>query len=115
MKKRYDPKYINVPNICFSLTDKTDTREEEYSQQRIERGFDESEGWAFDCTVARFVLPRLKEFKCMYDEEKVDAMIEAFELIDRDNGSHCLWTSEEEARVIEGLRLFSDNLLGLGW
>lgn len=59
MKK--DPKYLGIPNIQFSLTDKTDEREEKFSQQRIERGFDDSETWSLDCTITKFILPRLKD------------------------------------------------------
>jgi hypothetical protein len=34
-----DVKYSKVPNICFSLTDKTDIREPDYVKQRQLRGF----------------------------------------------------------------------------
>ena len=44
--KTTDPKYLGVPNICFSLTSPTDDREAEYSIQRKERGFDSSETWS---------------------------------------------------------------------
>ena len=41
-----DPKYLGIPNICFSLTEDTDRRESEYKEQRIQRGFDDSETWS---------------------------------------------------------------------
>ena len=34
-----------------------------YKQQRIERGFDDTELWNLDKTIAKYVLPRLIEFK----------------------------------------------------
>lgn len=37
-----DIKYLNIPNVCFSLTDPMDNREPEMAKQRIERGFDDS-------------------------------------------------------------------------
>ena len=57
-----DIKYLGVPNVCFSLTNKDDDREEKFSKQRIERGFDDSETWSLRDTIANFILPRLKAF-----------------------------------------------------
>ena len=34
-----------------------------YKRQRIERGFDDTELWSLDRTIAKYVLPRLIEFK----------------------------------------------------
>jgi len=58
-----DIKGTSVPNICFSLTDADDSRENKYSAQRIERGFDDSETWCLTSTICKFALPRLKRFK----------------------------------------------------
>lgn len=58
-----DPKYIGIPNINFSLTESDDYREEKFAEQRISRGFDDSETWSLDVTIAKFVLPRLITFK----------------------------------------------------
>jgi hypothetical protein len=33
-----DFKYLGIPNICFSITDKEDKRETYFKKQRIERG-----------------------------------------------------------------------------
>jgi hypothetical protein len=38
-------------------------REELFKQQRIERGWDDSDTWSLDHKIAEFVLPRLKRFK----------------------------------------------------
>lgn len=40
-----------------------DTREEQWKQQRKERGFDNRELWSLDYTIAEFVLPRLVAFR----------------------------------------------------
>lgn len=60
---RTDIKYMGVPNVCFSLTDASDDREEKFAKQRLERGFDGSETWSLDGTIAKFTLPRLKVFR----------------------------------------------------
>ena len=54
-----DPKYLGIPNICFSLTDKDDKREEKFIKQRLQRGFDDTETWSLRDTIADFVVPRL--------------------------------------------------------
>ena len=92
-KQKVDPRYIGVPNICFSLTDEKDEREKEFAKQRKTRGFDNSETWALYESIAKFTLPRLKCFRqitCGYPMEFdsdepwntiLDQMIQAFELI----------------------------------
>jgi len=78
-----------VPNVCFSLVDDQDARWEKYAKQRKERGFDDSELWNLDCSIAKFILPRLEryqEIKCAHpanltEEEwtrRVALMISAF-------------------------------------
>lgn len=124
--KKIDPKYINVPNICFSLTKSDDKREKKFKKQRIKRGFDESETYSLCDTIARFSIPRLQEFieiyeACNMDTETRDEFIkkskmllDAFELITRAEGNR-IWTPEEETRVEEGLAVFPDIFLGLWW
>ena len=89
-----DIKYLNIPNICFSLTEKDDEREEKFIKQRIERGFDDSETWGLDHTIASF--------------------IEAMKLIERDGGIHD-WDKKEEETVMKGLALFPKVFLKLWW
>lgn len=57
-----DIKYLGVPNICFSLTDKDDKREKKFKRQREERGFDDSETWSLRDTYVNFMIPRLEVF-----------------------------------------------------
>lgn len=61
MTKPIDP--YGIKNVNFSLINKEDSRFEAYKKQRLERGFDDSELWSLDCTIAEFIAPRLKAFK----------------------------------------------------
>ena len=58
------PEAIN--NINFSVADeiyeKDNTEKEKYKQQRFENGFDDTETWHMDRTIALFIIPRLKKF-----------------------------------------------------
>jgi hypothetical protein len=55
-----------LSNICFSVADeiyeKDFVKKEQYRQQRFENGFDDTETWHMDRTVALFIIPRLKRF-----------------------------------------------------
>lgn len=59
--ERIDP--VNIPNVNFSLEVNDEKRTELFKQQRLERGFDDTETWNLDLTISRFILPRLKVFK----------------------------------------------------
>jgi hypothetical protein len=120
-----DVKYLNIPNICFSLTDKYDDREVDYSKQRLLRGFDDSETWSLTDTICYFILPRLQRFKeinagtpvPLTDEEWntiLDKMIVAFQLTCRDKGSR-IWNDEESKQIDEGLDLFREWFMALWW
>ena len=125
-----DLKELGIPNVCFSLADEiteNDELKEKYKQQRIERGFDDSELWNLDYTIASFVLPRLKRFKelntgypAILTEDSwdkiLDTMIEAFELKVNDNDDRTL----EEDKIVdkkmqEGFKLFGKYFLHLWW
>ena len=122
--ERIDPKYINIPNINFSL-DYNKDNEEKYVQQRLERGFDDSETWSLDYTIASFILPRLKRFKEVTNgypanfetfEEwiaVIDKIIKAFE--NKVNSDNLEWTEEIEAEINEGLTLFAKWFSHLWW
>lgn len=56
-----DPR--GIKNVNFSLGEETDEREPEWKAQRLTRGFDDTEMWSLDCTIAAFIAPRLKVFK----------------------------------------------------
>jgi len=123
MKKIIDHKYIGVPNICFSLIDKDDKRDKEYSKQRIEFGFDDSETWSLRDTIANFIIPRLERYEeiakdtIIRDEElinDINKFLIAMKLTTRDKGSFIL-SEEEEKQVIEGLNAFPKIFLSLWW
>ena len=83
-----------LSNINFSVADdvyeKDLAKKEQYRQQRFERGFDDTETWHMDRTMALFIIPRLKRFievnngipigetEESYDE-KLRFIIQAFE------------------------------------
>lgn len=121
--RQIDPKKINVPNICFSLTSVDDKREPKMKKQRLERGFDDSETWSLRDTIANFTLPRLKRYRLIIDGfiknndnlyEDVDMAIRAFELVARDEGMLIL--SEEEWKEYHaGMDAFNRVFLRLWW
>lgn len=96
---------------------------EKFKQQRIERGFDDSETWGFDHTIASFIIPRLERYQELATErldrdedqvKDVDTVLEAMKLIERDGGIHD-WNKEEEEIVMKGLELFPKVFLKLWW
>ena len=68
-KNTIDP--LNIPNCNFSCLDglygeetvKAKKLLEKYQKQRIRRGFDDTECWNLDRTIAAFILPRIKVFR----------------------------------------------------
>ncbi len=133
----------HLVNCNFSCIDEQDSRWKDYTKQRIEHGFDDSELWCFDVTIAKFILPRLKryaEIKCAYPAhmtEKrwnyiVNKMIVAFDIYLNDNDlandeevikrhyrAGIIKTPLEEAikkhnDYIEGMKLFSCYWTWLG-
>lgn len=119
--KRIDIKELDVPNICFSLTKEDDTREELYKQQRIERGFDDSETWSLDGTFSKFMLPRLERYreitKDMFSEQddfniKIEELIESLKIHICEDTIH---TNETREQIKKGLRHLPEIYLGLWW
>lgn len=114
--KGVDPKYLGIPNINFSLTDKDDKREPQFAYERKTKGYDRSELWSLDSTIARFIAPRLRDFAedhcgypaCFADDKEwseiLDKMATAFELLSSDEFPFL--TKEQDAQVEEGLDLF---------
>lgn len=118
-----DPKYLGVPNINFSLGYNQEN-EDEYRSQRLERGFDDSELWALDNTIANFVYPRLKEFSKnivsvpigLTEQEwadKLDKMIKSFELVIADDWKTPEEFQKQEDEIKLGLKLFCEHFSDL--
>ena len=115
--------------LSNSISD-TDERQPKWQQQRIERGFDDTETWALDSTIAKFIAPRLKRFKevqmCSwyfediddYDEKRtdmvLDKMIRAFEII-ADPKEAYRWEKDLMVEVEEGLDWFRKYFFHLWW
>ena len=107
-----------IKNVCFSRIEQDDKRWDVYKKQRCERGFDNSELWSLDTTIAQFVLPRLKKFReirCgqptfMTDDEwdnAIASMIDAFDLIIKDNTDAVFKLSyEDNKKIRNGLSAF---------
>lgn len=120
-----DPKYLGIPNICFSLTDKNDKREKMFVQQRLERGFDSSETWSLKHTIVNFTLPRLELFKeltisfpaslnSMEEWHQIlDKIILSFKLVQLDDEDDGIRNRYDEYE--EGMQLFSKWFLNLWW
>ena len=123
MKKEIDIKNIGIPNICFSLTKWNDEREEKFKEQRIERGFDDSETWSLRDTIALFIIPRLERYEEIAKGflerspemiNDIECFLNAMKLISRDKGS-CIWDKEEERLVKKGLKAFPNIFMSLWW
>ena len=61
LNEKTDPKNLGLPNINFS-TESSEENEIEYTSQRLNRGFDDSELINLDETIIKFITPRLKRF-----------------------------------------------------
>ena len=118
--EKFDPKDCNVPNINFSLIGDNDDRYEDFKKQRLERGFDESETWSLDYTIARFIAPRLRAFLDIYkavivDDRNMVPVIEralkAFERLAQDT----VVFGDEGEEIDEALVEFAKIFRGLWW
>ena len=118
--EKFDPRDCNVPNINFSLISDGDERNEEFKKQRLERGFDESETWSLDYTIARFIAPRLRVFIDIYKEVIVDdrnmvpvmeRALKAFERLSEDS----VVFGDESKEIDEALVEFAKIFRGLWW
>ncbi len=93
-----------------------------YWWQRRTRGWDDSDLWNLDYSLAKLILPRLKKFGQspwgipgdLTEEEwnaNIQAMIKSFEIIASDN----YWdhTPEQNAEIQRGLDLFAKWYMAL--
>ena len=117
-----DIKYLGVPNVCFSLTDKDDNREKEFTKQRIERGFDDSETWSLRDTIAEFIIPRLERYielsedlimRSEKDLEDLNSFLKAMKLLKKENEG--IISKDEERLIQRGLEVFPRVFIGLWW
>lgn len=105
-----------------------DERQLVWSEQRRDRGFDDTELWGLDDSFARFTLPRLKALRQQKLEAPskamslvqwhalIDKMIYAFELLLPEGGgawSRGNLTTRERSQLQEGLDLFHKYFFAL--
>jgi len=129
-KKSIDPIELNVPNICFSLVNnlpKTDSRLKSFKKQRLKRGFDETELWNLNYTIAKFIYPRLKVFVestpvSLDDDARkaLNEMVWAFEtLSDYEKMNGLVGDKKERValnkRLDKAFYLFADYFGSLWW
>lgn len=99
------------------------TRAIRFFFQRLFRGWDDSETWNLNCSIAEYILPRLKRYKeinmVCWDDGVLEKMILAFEYYvnmnkydDEMYGENAI---EFYNKVNEGLRLFAKYYGSLWW
>ena len=102
--------------------EKSDERYKKFKKQRKKYGYDETELWSLDHTIACFVLPRLKTFKehngshptgMSLDEfnDILSQIIFSLEKIVEDKYWDC--TGEDLEKLKNGLKLFGEHFLDL--
>ena len=125
MRNFLEPKdAYGIENVNFSVIGIDDSRWEDFKKQRLEQGFDESETWSLDSTIAKFILPRLKYFYNDGDifsypgnltskewSAIVSKMVKAFDLIVHVDVANR--TEEDVKAVEEGLDLFREYFFDL--
>lgn len=119
-----DPKEAEIPNVCFSLEDSDKPeRQELFKQQRIERGFDDSETWSLVSTIAAFTIPRLEVFMRLsfdmidWSDKDKEALRDIMVLLDLTTRDEGMWSFDEaeERQVKEGLKALTNYWFKLWW
>lgn len=106
-----------IKNVNFTVVTEDSSHWEELKQQRLERGFDNSEVWNLDRTIAKFIAPRLKVFaestigippEVTEEEWKsiLKKILDTFELI-ADDERYFSYVPTDNDIIGEGLDLFA--------
>lgn len=114
-----DPYQAGIPNVCFSL----DPNQEMFKQQRVERGFDDSETWSLVNTIAAFTIPRLEVFMRLsfdmidWNDKDKEALRDIMVLLDLTTRDEGMWSFDEaeERQVKEGLKALKNYWFKLWW
>lgn len=123
---------INSKNYygCVLNLPSDDPRLKLFQEQRLNRGFDESETWSLDCTIAKFIAPRLKHYHeidcklrdpnhpCWSEEEKIEIrkyQNEIFELVHYFENYKIDPIKEYREYSEKILNLFAKHFMGLWW
>lgn len=117
-------KDLSLNSLVRKVKSSTDKRARKFLWQRVTRGWDDSETWSLDHSLAKLILPRLKRFKQitigipgdMKEQEWndiLDKMIATFEFA----ASEERWsaTPEDYDKHKEGLQLFAEYYWALWW
>jgi putative NADH-flavin reductase len=119
---KWQKEYIEYIKSCNK---KNPVRKKRMLIDYKEKGYCEFEMWCLATTVAKFVLPRLKEFRNIVKKDvfrkenyaaslkDFDAMIYSFQQI-VDN-KHTWIKEEQSLKIQKGLDLFSKHLIGMWW
>ncbi len=114
-----------LKNINFSVADdvyeKDPVVKEKYRQQRFLNGFDDTETWHMDRTMALFIIPRLKRFMEVNNgiangeteesyDEKMRFIIQAFENYYATNKYFNSVDIEDRKKLTDDVRLAVDYL-----
>ncbi len=121
-----DPKYLGIPNICFSLTDKDDKREKKFIKQRLQRGFDDTETWSLRDTIANFVVPRLERYNELcpgcpmgmtFEEwnQILKKILWSFKFVQGIDQMDRTPTQAEWKEYQRGMKLFAKHFIELWW
>lgn len=106
--------------------EKIDKRYKKFRKQRKKRGWDDTETWNLDHSIAEFLVPRLKRFKKLNNgfpcgltpegwDEILDQMIEGFQAkIDSDGVFGDEYTGLHE-KIERALELFKEHFHSLWW
>lgn len=106
-------------------TFKKDPRAAMWKQQRKERGFDDTELWNLDTSIAKFLVPRLKEFQKQsmgypinLTPDKwnkiMDIMIKGFEFYASEE-RYDEWSEENTKNVNDAFRYLKKYFVDLWW
>lgn len=116
-----------IKNVNFTCINENDVRWDAMKKERLERGFDASECWNLDNTIARFIIPRLEVFiedsmgypANMTPEQWngiLNQILETFKLIVKDDcGLGREKIIERDKKISKGLKLFAKHFNGLWW
>lgn len=110
--------YIRGYDISF----RNAKRKVKYFFQRRIRGWDDSDTWSLDYTMAKLLVPRLKRFKELNNgypyglnedlwDSTIDKMIKSFEFICSD----ARWIGPFPEYVEEGRNLYNKHFYDLWW
>lgn len=128
MNNSMDNELLPAKLVTYGFADilpATDERLKVLKEQRLERGFDDTETWSLYSTVCKFMVPRLKAFKEVHagcpsslqsNEEWRDiiqSMIDALELVGNDD--IFIMSAEQEKIYTCGMDNFKNYFRNLWW